>query len=163
MLSLSEKASGYLQQLEDDRLAAIAASEEKAWEAKLIGARLEGFRQAMELLGVEPSPIVIDEGRNKQQPGKRRNIPKLILTELAFSGDAMTTNQIAGAIDYVPQLTEKALRGLESSGQIMRQEDGRWTTLVTIRPESDGAARHQSDGVASANGTFSIRNGEHKE
>ena len=49
MLSLSEKASGYLQQLEDDRLAAIAASEEKAWEAKLIGARLEGFRQAMEL------------------------------------------------------------------------------------------------------------------
>jgi len=54
MLSLVEKTAAYLQQLEADRLAAIAASEEKAWEAKLIQARLEGFRKAMELLGVDP-------------------------------------------------------------------------------------------------------------
>jgi hypothetical protein len=153
MLSLVEKTAAYLQQLEVDRLAAIAASEQKAWEAQLIGARLEGFRQALELLGVEPS--LTDPGRVKQQRGKRRDIPKLILTELSFSSNAMTTNQIAGAIDYPPALTEKALRRLESSGQIMREGDGRWCTLITLPP--------QSDGVATANGKSYIRNGQHKE
>jgi len=156
MLSLVEKAAAHLQQLEPDRLAAIAVSEEKAWEAQLIEARLEGFRQAMELLGVAPSPDVTDQGRNKQRRGKRRNIPKLILTELSFSGDAMTTNQIAGAIDYLPELTEKALRRLESSGQIMREGDGRWSTPIAMPPQGHGPER--------ANGkTFSIRNGQHKE
>ena len=54
MLPKIGKAAAYLQELEDDRLAAIAVSEEKAEEAKLIKARQEGFRQAMEMLGVEP-------------------------------------------------------------------------------------------------------------
>jgi hypothetical protein len=153
MLSLVEKTAAYLQQLEADRLAAIAASEEKAWEAKLIQARLEGFRKAMELLGVEPT--LTDPGRVKERLGKRRNIPKLILTELSFSSNAMTTNQIAGAIDYLPELTEKALGRLENSGQIMREGDGRWCTLITMPPQSDGAA--------TANGRSYIRNGQYKE
>jgi hypothetical protein len=153
MLSLVEKTAAYLQQLEADRLAAIAASEEKAWEAQLIGARLEGFRQALELLGVEPS--LTDPGPVKQQRGKRRDIPKLILTELSFSSNAMTTNQIAGAIDYPLGLTEKALRRLESSGQIMREGDGRWCTLITMPP--------QSEGDATANGKSYIGNGQYKD
>ena len=153
MLSLLEKTAAHLQKLEADRLAAIAASEEKAWEAQLIEARLEGFRQAMELLGVEPSPT--DPAPVKQRRGKRRNIGKFILTELSFSSNAMTTSQIAGAIDYLPELTEKALRRLESSGQIVREGDGRWSTLITMPVRSDGAA--------TANGKSYIKNGEYKE
>ena len=52
MLAPVEKAAAYLQELEVDRLAAIAVSEEKAEEAMLIKARQEGFRQVMEMLGV---------------------------------------------------------------------------------------------------------------
>jgi hypothetical protein len=40
MLPSAEKTADYLQKLEADRLAAIAASEEKAREAQLIQARL---------------------------------------------------------------------------------------------------------------------------
>lgn len=138
MQSPIEKTAAYLQQLEADRLAAIAASEEKAGEAQLIQARLEGFRQALELLGVEPA--LTDPGRVEQRRGKRRGIPKLILTELSFSNNAMTTNEIAGAIDYLPELTENALRRLESAGKIMREADGRWSTVITMTPESDGVA-----------------------
>src|SRR6266851_8965919 len=43
MLSKMEKAAAYLQELEADRLATIAVSEEKAEEAKLIKARQEGL------------------------------------------------------------------------------------------------------------------------
>ena len=153
MLSSVEKTADYLQKLEADRLAAIAASEEKAWEAKLIQARLEGFRKAMELLGVELS--LTDPGRVKQRQGKRRNIPKLILTELSFSSNAMTTNQIAEAIDYLPELTEKALRRLESSEKIMREVNGRWSSLITMKP--------QSDGDATTNVKSYIGNGQYKE
>jgi hypothetical protein len=153
MLSSVEKTADYLQKLEADRLAAIAASEEKAREAQLIQARLEGFRQALELLGVELT--LTDPGCVKERRGKRRNIPKLILTELSFSSNAMTTNQIAGAIDYLPELTEKAVRRLESSGKIMRERDGRWSTLITMTPQSDG------DTTAKINSY--IGNGQNKE
>jgi hypothetical protein len=154
MLSLVQKAAAHIQKLEADRLSAIAASEEKAREAQLIEARLEGFRQAMELMGVEPSPILTDQRRNKRR-GKRRNISKLILTELSFSGGAMTTNQVAAAIDYLPERTEKALKRLENSGQVLREADGGWSATITMSP--------QGDGPESANGTFSIKKGRHKE
>jgi DNA-binding LacI/PurR family transcriptional regulator len=154
MALLVEKAAAHIRQLEADRLAAIAASEEKAWEAKLIEARLEGFRQATELLGVEPFSVATDQRPNKRQGGKRRNIPELILTELSFSGAIMTTNQIAEAIDYIPELTEKALKRLESSGQVKREKDGRWSALA-MPPHCDGAA--------TVNGTFSVKNGQYKE
>ena len=99
-MSPVEKALAHLQQLEADRLAAIAASEQKAWEAKLIEARRKGFREAMELLGLEASPAVTEQECPKQRRAKR-DIRRLILTELSFSGRTMTTNQIAAAVDYV--------------------------------------------------------------
>jgi len=136
--------------LEADRLAAIAASEEKALEAKLIEARQEGFRQAMELLGLEASAIATEPEPSKQRRGRRRDIRKLILTELSFSGRPMTTNQVAAAIDYLPERTEHALKRLESSGQLMRDEEGRWSIPITLTPESNAAA---------ANGKSTIGNG----
>jgi len=152
-----EKAAAYLQQLEADRMAALAQSEEKAGEAKLIKARQEGFRQAMEILGVKPASILTEPGHDRLNRRKRRNIPGLILTELSFSGSAMTTRQIAAAIDYFPGGTEKALKAMESSGQIIRDRDGRWTMLVTTPPH------HDSNGAVTANGKSSITNGLHGE
>jgi hypothetical protein len=48
-----EKALAYLEGLEAERQAALALSEQKAEEAKLIKARQEGFRAALEMLGRE--------------------------------------------------------------------------------------------------------------
>jgi hypothetical protein len=139
-----EKAVAHLNKLEDERRAAIALSKEKAQEAKLIKARQEGFQEALEILNIDIS--LKDEeastSTNTHQSNKRtrRNIPQFISNELSFSGKAMTTNQIAKAIDYLPERTEKALERMESSGEIIRTGDGRWT--VHIRPEKiNGHAR----------------------
>ena len=51
MSTRNEKALAYLDVLEADRLTALALSEQKAEEARLIKARQEGFRAAMEMLG----------------------------------------------------------------------------------------------------------------
>lgn len=156
MLTLVEKAAAFLEKLEADRLAAIAASEEKALEAKLIKARQEGFQQAIEFLGVGSSPTFTAPQHNdapqhnERQRGKRRKIPELILTELSFSGTEMTTSQVAAAIDYLPDRTEIALKRLESSGQIMRNGDGRWVIPITTAPQGDDA---------SPNGKSPMRNG----
>ena len=98
------QATAYLEKLEADRLAAIELSEQKAEEAKLIAVRQEGFRAAMDILA---SDIPVDNcelqpeksGRRRQ----RRDIKLLVLRELSFSGEAMTTTQIAKAIDYIPE------------------------------------------------------------
>ena len=139
-----EKVVAHLNKLEDERRAAIALSKEKAQEAKLIKARQEGFQEALEILNIDIS-LKDEEAStctNTHQSNKRtrRNIPQFISNELSFSGKAMTTNQIAKAIDYLPERTEKALERMESSGQIIRTGDGRWT--VHIRPEKiNGHAR----------------------
>jgi hypothetical protein len=153
MLAPMEKAAAYLQELEADRLAAIAVSEEKAEEAKLIKARQEGFRQALEMLGVEPSPGVTEPKHSRPGRRKRRNIPDLILTELSFSGNAMTTNQIAATIDYLPERTEKALKSMESSGQIVRDRSGRWVSVIAA------AAQPNAHAVATENEQSTISNG----
>jgi hypothetical protein len=153
MLSKMEKAAAYLQELEADRLAAIAVSEEKSEEAKLIKARQEGFRQAMEMLGVEPCPGVTEPKRSRLGRRKRRNIPGLILTELSFSGNAMTTNQIATTIDYLPERTERALKGMESSGQIVRDRNGRWAAVIAA------AAQPNTHAVATESEQSTIGNG----
>ncbi len=153
MLPEMEKAAAYLQELEADRLAAIAVSEEKAEEAKLIKARQEGFRQAMEMLGVKSSPGVAEPEHSRPSRRKRRNIPGLILTELSFSGNAMTTNQIVAAIDYLPERTEKALKSLESSGQIVRDRNGRWAAVIATAAQANGHA------IATDNGQSTISNG----
>jgi hypothetical protein len=139
-----ERAVAHLNKLEAERRAAIALSKEKAQEAKLIRARQEGFQEALEILNVDIS-MKEEEGVStpfisQSDKRTRRNIPQFISNELSFSGKAMTTNQIAKAIDYLPERTEKALERMESSGQIIRTGDGRWT--VHIRPEKiNGHAR----------------------
>ena len=58
MPTLLEKALAYLDALEVDRQAALALSEQKAEEAKLIQARQEGFGAAMKMLsGTFLSPM----------------------------------------------------------------------------------------------------------
>ena len=56
MSTPAETAAAYLTRLEADRRAALAVSEEKAEEAKLIKARREGFEEALEILGLQIFP-----------------------------------------------------------------------------------------------------------
>jgi hypothetical protein len=127
-----EKALAYLDALEADRQAALALSEQKAAEARLIKARQEGFRAAMELLGGE-IPVGNAEA-DPEEPGRRRvrrHIPQLILRELSFSGQAMSASQLAKAIDYNLERTQTALTRLEKAGQVMRNSEGRWAIGIT--------------------------------
>jgi hypothetical protein len=145
-----ERAIAHLNKLEADRSAAIAVIKEKVQEAKLIKARQEGFQEALEILKLNLS--VRDEATTpshvRSEKRTRRNIPQFISNELSFSGKAMTTNQIAKAIDYLPDRTEKALERMESSGQIMRNREGRLAvppgklnghSIVTVASEAGGA------------------------
>ena len=127
-----ERARAYLAGLEADRQAALVLSEQKAEEAKLIKARQEGFQAAIELLGREiPAGAAAsgterdlsadrsDHGERASGPKEpprrrgRRPIREMILRELSFSGQAMTTAQIAKAIAYLPDRTEVALERME--------------------------------------------------
>ena len=144
-----EQALAYLNTLEVDRQAALAQSQQKAEEAKLIKARQEGFQAAMEMLGqpisVDPisvGPISVGSVESApKEPGRRRvrrHIPPLILRELSFSGEAMTATQIAKAIDYIPERTETVLKRMEEAGQVLRNEQGRWTIGIaaTLHPDA---------------------------
>jgi DNA-binding transcriptional ArsR family regulator len=131
MPALLEKARAYLDGLEAERRAALALSEQKAEESRLIKARQEGFQAAMELLGGDVS--VGNAGSDLQEPGgrrARRHIPQLISRELSFSGVPMTVSQIAKAIDYNAEGTERALKRMEEAGQAARNREGRWTVGV---------------------------------
>jgi hypothetical protein len=128
-----ERAIVHLHKLEADRSAAIAVSREKAQDAKLIEARQEGFQEALEILKVDLSLSNDDASTSttgRSEKRTRRNIPEFISNELLFSGKAMTTSQIAKAIDYLLDRTEKALERMESSGQITRTRDGRWAVHI---------------------------------
>ena len=117
MVDPIEKASAYLDKLEADREAAIAISEQKVEEAKLIRARQEGFRAAMEILTSTTSISSCE--LQSAKPGRRRprrDIMQLILRELSFSGEELTTAQIAKAINYIPERTETVLKRLENGG-----------------------------------------------
>jgi hypothetical protein len=139
MSTPAEKAAAYLTRLEADRRAALAVSEAKAEEAKLIKARMQGFEEAVEILGVQISLSVIEVVPNKAPP-RRRNIPQLILRELSFSGKAMAKEQIAKSIDYLPFQTERALKRLASSGKIVQNSDGRWEVVTPTPAQSNGHA-----------------------
>jgi hypothetical protein len=164
MEELLEKARAYLSDLEADRNAALALSEQKAEEAKLIKARQEGFQAALELLRGEASAgnpasgedrkLYADrrdrgEGPPDLQETRRRNarrpIRGLILRELSFSGQAMTATQIAKAIDYIPERTEAALERMAKDGRVVRNEAGRWT-LGAATPEINGHVPGASNG-----------------
>jgi DNA-binding transcriptional ArsR family regulator len=141
------KALAYLEMLEADRRAALALSKQKAEEAKLIQARLEGFRAAMEMLGGAISAGNIEGGSKEHgQRRTRRRIPQLILRELSFSGQVMTANQIAKAINYSLERTETALARMEEAGQVLRNEEGRWA--IGIVP----VAQLNEHGVSGGNG-----------
>ena len=139
MSTPAEKAAAYLTRLEADRRAALAVSEAKAEEAKLIKARMEGFEAALEILGVQTSLSAIEVVPNNAPP-RRRNIPQLILRELSFSGKAMAKEQIAKAIDYLPFQTERALQRLASSGKIVQNSDGRWEVITRTPTQPNGHA-----------------------
>ena len=137
-----EKAQAYLDVLEADRRAALALSEQKAEEAKLIKARQEGFEAAMKMLGGEIATGDAETDPDGEEPVRRRArrpIREMILRELSFSGRTMTTTQIAKAIDYIPERTETALERLGRDGQVLRNE-GRWTISTTPLAQADGHA-----------------------
>jgi len=162
MLTLTEKARAYLDTLEADRRAALALSEQKAEEARLIKARQEGFRAAMEILGtaISAGDAASDTAASDvaasgaaasdpNEPGRRRvrrQIRELILRELSFSGQAMTAAQIAKAIDYLPERTETALQRMEESGQVLRNAGGRWAIGNTAMAQLNGHAAAGDNG-----------------
>jgi DNA-binding IclR family transcriptional regulator len=131
-----EKALAYLNALEADRHTALALSEQKAAEAKLIEARQEGFRTAMQMLRAD---ICVDTPEhNPKEPAQRRTrrpIPELIVRELSFSGQPMTARQIATAVDYNLERTETALRRLAEAGQVERTENDRWQIASATIPQ----------------------------
>jgi hypothetical protein len=133
MEQLPEKARAYLDVLEADRQAALALSEQKALEAKLIEARQEGFRAAMQMLDRQiPTDAIVSSDHPKEpfrQRRTRRNIPKLITRELSFSGRAMTVRQIAKAIDYSLERTNVALQRMEETGEVIRNGKDGWESV----------------------------------
>jgi hypothetical protein len=149
-----ERVRAYLDTLEADRRSALALSEQKAEEARLIKARQEGFRAAMEILGtaISAGDAASDTAASgaaasgaaasdPNEPGRRRvrrQIRELILRELSFSGQAMTAAQIAKAIDYLPERTEMALQRMEESGQVLRNAGGRWAIGNTAMAQLNG-------------------------
>ena len=162
-----ERVRAYLDTLEADRRAALALSEQKAEEARLIKARQEGFRAAMEMLGtaISAGDAASDtavsgaaasdtavSGAAASDPKEfgrrrvRRPIRELILRELSFSGQAMTAAQIAKAIDYLPERTETALQRMEESGQVLRNAGGRWAIGNTAMAQLNGHAAAGGNG-----------------
>ena len=128
------KVTAYLSKLKADRMAAMELSKEKELEAMLIKAREEGFREAMEIFGLNITPAIAPndiEGENhKLRRRKRRDIRQMIIQELSYSAKAMTTRQIAKAIDYLQEGTEMALNRLENEGKIAQSPDGFWEIVV---------------------------------
>jgi hypothetical protein len=146
MEQLLERARAYLDALEADRQAALTLSEQKAEEAKLIKARQEGFRAAIEMLGGEIATGDVGIDPYREEPVRlrvRRPIREMILRELSFCGHEMTTAQIAKAVDYISERTETALERLERSGQVLRNED-RWTIGTTSLAQPQMATPSQA-------------------
>jgi hypothetical protein len=165
MKELLERARAYLACLEAERKAALALSEQKAEEAKLIEARQEGFQAALELLGghtfagttasAKPrEPSADPRSRNERsdqvteprQRSGRRPIRELIARELSFSGQPMSATQIAKAIEYLPNRTQAALERMEHAGQVVRNEGGRWAIGLSTAPQANGHATGAGNG-----------------
>jgi hypothetical protein len=129
-----ERATAYLSKLEADRMAALELSKEKALEAMLIKAREEGFREAVEIFGLnidhDVAPNDIEIETDKSHKRRRRDIRQMIFKELSYSAKAMTIRQIAKAIDYLPERTETALRRLANEGKIAQNQDGLWEVVI---------------------------------
>ena len=136
-----EKATAYLLKLEADRVAVLAASDEKLREATLIKAREDGFREAMEIFGLTITPNDAEEEPVETHQRRRRDIRQLIIKELSYSGNSMTKHQIAKAINYIPEGTESALKRLETAGKVQNR-DGYWEVVIIPAVQSNGQAPH---------------------
>ena len=148
MQALPERVRAFLDSLEAERLAALALSEQKAEEAKLIKARQEGFQAALDMLKGEIA--VRQEKTNPKPPGRRRGrrpIPQMILRELSFSGQPMTAAQIARAIEYNHERTETALKRMEKDGQVVRNEAGRWAIGLAGTPQINALVPGAGNGM----------------
>ena len=136
-----EKATAYLCKLKADRMAAMELSKEKELEAMLIKAREEGFREAIEMFGLNSTiaiaPNDIEVKNRERHRRKRRDIRQIIIQELSYSKKAMTTRQISKAIDYLQERTETVLKKLENEGKIAQNRDGLWEILVITGASSD--------------------------
>ena len=134
MSNLMEKAAAYLSKLEADRMAAMALSKQKELEAMLLKAREEGFREAMDIFSsnviTKSSYNGIKETTDEGPKRRRRDIRQMIIQELSYSAKAMTTRQIAKAIDYLPDRTEAALKRLQNEGKTVQNRDGLWEVVV---------------------------------
>ena len=150
MEDLLERARACLNAMEADRQTALALSEQKAEEAKLIKARQQGFQAAMEILCGQTSADVagsLSEAKEPSQRRTRRRIPELIERELSYSGQAMTVRQIAKAVDYNRERTEIVLKRMEEAGQLLRNEGGQWTIPTANRAPTNGHAAKSSSGT----------------
>jgi len=129
-----EKATAYLCKLKADRMAAMELSKEKELEAMLIKAREEGFREAIEMFGLNSTiaiaPNDIEVKNRERHRRKRRDIRQIIIQELSYSAKAMTTRQISKAIDYLQERTETMLKRLASEGKIVQNRDDLWEIVV---------------------------------
>ena len=149
MPTLCEQAREYLDKLEADRQAALALSEQKAEEARLIKARQDGFEAAMEMLaGGSSVRSAGSERKEADRRSARRPIRQLILRELSFSGRTMTATQIAKAIDYHSGRTEAALRRMEVAGQVVRSGAGRWAIGLGAMSELNESAAARGNGTS---------------
>jgi hypothetical protein len=83
----------------------------------LIEAREEGFREVIQIFGLnvtsDGAPNDIEVETHKLHRRKRRDIRQMIIKELSYSAKAMTTRQIAKAIDYLQERTEALLKRLD--------------------------------------------------
>ena len=134
MLNLMGKAAAYLSKLEADRMAAMELSKQKELEAMLLKAREKGFREAMQIFSsnaiTKSNYNGIKEETDEGHKRSRRDIRQMIIKELSYSAKAMTTQQIATAIDYLPEGTEAALKRLQNEGKTVQNRDGLWEVVV---------------------------------
>jgi hypothetical protein len=171
MEELLQRARAYLSGLEADRNAALALSEQKAEEAKLIKARQEGFQAALQLFSGKLLPAIArrerrelsadrrGHGERASQPQEtrrrrvRRPIREMIFRELSFSGQVVTAAQIAKAVNYTPERTERVLTRMERDGRVVRDEAGRWAIgLAGTRQIKRARPRREQQKIASVVG-----------
>ena len=107
----------------------------------LLKAREEGFRKAMEIFSsnaiTKSNYNGIKEETDEGHKRSRRDIRQMIIKELSYSAKAMTTQQIATAIDYLPDRTETALKRLQSEGKTVQNRDGLWEVVVVSGASPD--------------------------
>ena len=100
----------------------------------LLKAREEGFREAMDIFSsnviTKSSYNGIKKTTDEGPKRRRRDIRQMIIKELSYSAKAMTTRQIAKAIDYLPDRTEAGLKRLQNEGKTVQNRDGLWEVVV---------------------------------